>query len=147
MPRTASRQPPCSYTFAVLFGSYLLSRHMSALSCRQACVHRLRIPGTYTHRIIIISCRYAVFKVRVSASYRCFFCFGASAPKTNGIMNSRSLPLFVFSYSFYKKVRHPLIFPHRYQCSIFSRSGLNHRVRDGNGCCPSPHRHRTNLAV
>ena len=41
------------------------------------------------------------------------------------------------------EVWHPLMFPRRYQRSIFSRSGLNHRVRDGNGCYPWPHRHHT----
>ena len=43
------------------------------------------------------------------------------------------------------EVWHPLMFPRRYQRSIFSRSGLNHRVRDGNGCYPWPHRHQTNF--
>ena len=32
--------------------------------------------------------------------------------------------------------------PHRLQCSTIGRLGLNHRVRDGNGCYPQAHRHR-----
>ena len=30
----------------------------------------------------------------------------------------------------------PPALPHRLQCSTIGRSGLNHRVRDGNGCVP-----------
>ena len=30
----------------------------------------------------------------------------------------------------------PPALPHRLQCSTIGRLGLNHRVRDGNGCCP-----------
>ena len=37
---------------------------------------------------------------------------------------------------------HPPTFPHRRQCSIIGRPGLNHRVRDGNGCFPWAHRHQ-----
>ena len=37
---------------------------------------------------------------------------------------------------FLKNVRHPPIFPCRYQQSIFGRLSLNRRVRDGNGCFP-----------
>ena len=37
---------------------------------------------------------------------------------------------------------HPPAFPHRLQCSIIGRLGLNHRVRDGNGCDPQAHRHQ-----
>ena len=36
----------------------------------------------------------------------------------------------------------PPAFPHRLQCSILGRPGLNHRVRDGNGCVPRAHRHQ-----
>ena len=39
-------------------------------------------------------------------------------------------------------IRQPPTFPHRHQCSIIGRLGLNHRVRDGNGCFPQAHRHR-----
>ena len=36
----------------------------------------------------------------------------------------------------------PPTLPHRLQCSTIGRPGLNHRVRDGNGCCPWTHRHQ-----
>ena len=36
----------------------------------------------------------------------------------------------------------PPTLPHRLQCSTIGRSGLNHRVRDGNGCYPWTHRHQ-----
>ena len=45
----------------------------------------------------------------------------------------------------YKKVWHPPILPYRLQYSTVGRTGLNRRVRDGNGCCPCAHRHQTNL--
>ena len=34
------------------------------------------------------------------------------------------------------KFRHPPAFPYRLQYSIIGRLGLNHRVRDENGCVP-----------
>ena len=34
----------------------------------------------------------------------------------------------------------PPALPHRLQCSTIGRLGLNHRVRDGNGCVPQAHR-------
>ena len=40
------------------------------------------------------------------------------------------------SYTPIEKIRHPPAFPYRLQYSIIGRSGLNHRVRDGNGCVP-----------
>ena len=43
------------------------------------------------------------------------------------------------------KIRQPPIFPYRRQHSIFGRLGLNHRVRDGNGCYPQTYRHRKQL--
>ena len=33
-------------------------------------------------------------------------------------------------------IRQPPALPHRLQCSTIGRLGLNHRVRDGNGCVP-----------
>ena len=36
----------------------------------------------------------------------------------------------------------PPALPHRLQCSTIGRFGLNHRVRDGNGCFPKAHRHQ-----
>ena len=37
---------------------------------------------------------------------------------------------------------HPPALPCRLQHSTIGRLGLNHRVRDGNGCCPQTHRHQ-----
>ena len=36
----------------------------------------------------------------------------------------------------------PPALPHRLQCSTIGRPGLNHRVRDENGCDPRAHRHQ-----
>ena len=41
----------------------------------------------------------------------------------------------------------PPTLPHRLQCSTIGRLGLNHRVRDGNGCCPQAHRHQKILVI
>ena len=38
--------------------------------------------------------------------------------------------------------RQPPAFPCRLQHSIIGRLGLNHRVRDENGCVPYAHRHQ-----
>ena len=38
--------------------------------------------------------------------------------------------------------RHPPTLPYRLQYSTIGRPGLNHRVRNGNGCVPRAHRHR-----
>ena len=50
-------------------------------------------------------------------------------------------------FSRYKKgIRQPPALPCRRQHSTIGRLGLNHRVRDGNGCVPQAHRRR-NLTV
>ena len=36
-------------------------------------------------------------------------------------------------------IRHPPALPYRLQHSTIGRLGLNHRVRDGNGCAPQTH--------
>ncbi len=41
----------------------------------------------------------------------------------------------------------PPILPYRCQYSTFGRSGLNRRVRDGNGCYPRAHRHQRSFVV
>ena len=47
------------------------------------------------------------------------------------------------SFRFFSlRFRQPPTLPHRHQCSTIGRLGLNHRVRDGNGCYPQAHRHR-----
>ena len=40
----------------------------------------------------------------------------------------------------------PPALPHRRQCSTIGRPGLNHRVRDGYGCCPRAHRRQKCLS-
>ena len=49
--------------------------------------------------------------------------------------------------SLIKQIRQPPAFPGRLQPSIIGRQGLNHRVRDGYGCFPLPHRHRKSFFV
>ena len=48
---------------------------------------------------------------------------------------------------FFKKIWQPPIFPDRCQPSIVGRLRLNHRVRDGNGCCPQANRHQKGLLL
>ena len=43
--------------------------------------------------------------------------------------------------------RQPPALPCRLQHSTIGRLGLNHRVRDGNGCDPQAHRHRKSYRV
>ena len=45
------------------------------------------------------------------------------------------------------KIRQPPALPCRLQHSTIGRPGLNHRVRDGNGCVPWAHRHRKSLSI
>ena len=42
-------------------------------------------------------------------------------------------------------IRQPPALPYRLQHSTIGRLGLNHRVRDGNGCYPWPHQHQVKL--
>src|SRR5699024_7420966 len=58
------------------------------------------------------------------------------------------MPVFIFNFGsgsasvfLFLNWRPPTL-PHRLQCSTIGRPGLNHRVRDGNGCCPRAHRHQ-----
>ena len=53
-------------------------------------------------------------------------------PPTSRLSGVRSNQL---SYKPFLIWRPPAL-PHRLQCSTIGRSGLNHRVRDGNGCVP-----------
>ena len=48
----------------------------------------------------------------------------------------RISPVFLFL------IWRPPALPHRLQCSTIGRPGLNHRVRDENGCVPRAHRHQ-----
>ena len=49
------------------------------------------------------------------------------------------------SFSFL--IRQPPALPCRLQHSTIGRPGLNHRVRDGNGCVPWAHRHRKYIII
>ena len=82
----------------------------------------------------------------------CFFCFllctfmdflplGLSGlePPTSRLSGVRSNQL---SYKPFFWLWQPPAFPHRLQCSIIGRLGLNLRVRDGDGCFPQAHRHQ-----
>ena len=40
------------------------------------------------------------------------------------------------THLFFSLIRRPPALPHRLHCSTIGRSGLNRRVRDGNGCFP-----------
>ena len=53
-------------------------------------------------------------------------------PPTSRLSGVRSNQL---SYKPFLIWRPPAL-PHRLQCSTIGRLGLNHRVRDGNGCVP-----------
>ena len=46
-----------------------------------------------------------------------------------------------------QQIWHPPTLPYRLQYSTIGRTGLNHRVRDGNGCVPRTHRHQISLSV
>ena len=83
---------------------------------------------------------YAIFKVHV----RCFCIFyygllpkpmGLSGlePPTSRLSGVRSNRL---SYKPFPGIRQPPALPCRLQHSTIGRLGLNHRVRDGNGCVP-----------
>ena len=56
-----------------------------------------------------------------------------------------NLPCIYIKLDIFYLIRQPPILPYRYQYSIVGRSGLNRRVRDGNGCVPWTHRHRKKL--
>ena len=48
---------------------------------------------------------------------------------------------------FFFLIWRPPTLPHRLQCSTIGRSGLYHRVRDGNGCYPWTHRHQKAIGL
>ena len=63
-------------------------------------------------------------------------------PPTSRLSGVRSNRLSYKPSLFSFRIRQPPTLPHRLQCSTIGRLGLNHRVRDGNGCYPQTHRHR-----
>ena len=67
--------------------------------------------------------------------------FSRYIPLTDTLSVIRNLnvfkPLITGKTSFpFKGIWQPPALPHRLQCSTIGRLGLNHRVRDGNGCVP-----------
>ena len=52
------------------------------------------------------------------------------------ICKMRGVKLPGFSLIYFLLIWRPPALPHRLQCSTIGRLGLNHRVRDGNGCAP-----------
>ena len=77
--------------------------------------------------------RFSVFKVRPGSS------------KASDRISGNRTPSLTVSvlFVFYKKVRQPPAFPGRRRPSIIGRKGLYLSVRDGYGCFPLTHRHRT----
>ena len=57
-------------------------------------------------------------------------------PPTSRLSGVRSNQLSYKPFCFSLLSRQPPTLPHRLQCSTIGRLGLNHRVRDGNGCAP-----------
>ena len=115
-----------------IFAEYLF-RLPSTVFCTQASIACICHPSITLLIIYRIFFLYAVFKVRYVR---------LTKVKRNGDGEIRTLdPLLarqVLSQLSYTPILiwQPPAFPHRLQCSIIGRSGLNHRVRDGNGCVP-----------
>ena len=57
-------------------------------------------------------------------------------PPTSRLSGVRSNRLSYKPFYANFSVWQPPTLPHRLQCSTIGRLGLNHRVRDGNGCAP-----------
>ncbi len=92
--------------------------------------------------------RYISFQAALSA-IRCLDsssfhgCHGTSRSLITGkTVPAAALKPPLFSSFLFFMIRQPPAFPHRLQCSIIGRPGLNLRVRDGYGCYPGTHRHR-----
>ncbi len=86
---------------------------------------------------------YAVFKVRSCRNGFRQMGLSGLEPPTSRLSGVRSNRL---SYKPFL-IRQPPALPHRLQCSTIGRLGLNHRVRDGNGCLPQAHRHRKSRVI
>ena len=119
----------------------------------------LGCPDQFLSKLIsFISLQYAVFKVRVGLSRLELPTSRLSGVRSNllsykpllyGDEETRTLdPLLarqVLSQLSYVPIRgcwRPPALPHRLQCSTIGRTGLNRRVRNGNGCDPCAHRHQ-----
>ena len=81
--------------------------------------------------------------IRVSETISCIF--DTSGLIDHAIQECLFLDRIIDKSKTLLKIRQPPIFPGRLQPSIVGRVSLNHRVRDGNGCCPDAHRHRNIL--
>ena len=123
----------------------------STAACTQACVICGCRMGTAALLII-----YRIFKTvcGFQGTYLRFLCpdrscilsgMGLSGlePPTSRLSGVRSNLL---SYK-PKIIWHPPALPCRLQHSTIGRPGLNHRVRDGNGCVPRTYRHQMSLSV
>ena len=84
-----------------------------------------------SHDAVLLS-RYSVFKVHRDFRPR----------RLSGVA-----PVSCFQPFWKKKCPAATYFPGASRPSIFGRVGLYRRVRDGNGCFPRPHRHRTNFLL
>ena len=83
---------------------------------------------------------YEVFKVHAENNKFLSFSMGLSGlePPTSRLSGVRSNRLSYKPLSIW----HPPALPYRLQYSTIGRLGLNHRVRDENGCVPQAHRHQ-----
>ncbi len=91
-------------------------------------------------RGLILSSRYSVFKVRLPAVFSAEWRLRDSNSRPPAC-KAGALPTELSPHL----IRQPPAFPYRLQYSIIGRPGLNHRVRDENGCLPWAHRHRNKL--
>ena len=88
------------------------------------------------------SFQYVVFKVRGTPQAKLLSANGDGEIRTLDPLLARQVlsqlsytPILVVMY-YLILIRQPPALPHRLQCSTIGRLGLNHRVRDGNGCVP-----------
>ena len=86
--------------------------------------------------------RYSVFKEQISSDCSDS---GDEGIRTLDPLLARQV-LSQLSYT-PKIIWHPPALPCRLQHSTIGRPGLNHRVRDGNGCVPRTYRHQMSLSV
>ena len=65
--------------------------------------------------------------------------------QSSHVRKNSCLP-YIKSQIIFFKIWQPPTLPYRLQYSTIGRLGLNHRVRDGNGCVPQTHRHQKNVS-
>ena len=94
----------------------------------------LGCPDQFLSKLIsFISLQYAVFKVRSIVS--CLTNGDGEIRTLDPLLARQVLSQLSYTPTFYN-FRQPPALPYRRQYSTIGRSGLNHRVRDGNGCLP-----------